>query len=291
MRHRDFTGEFVHVPHTFEYADATARAAATGFVPDDVGKLALQLDDFSFWVLSDDDPATWVAVGGSGGGAAPDMIDPTTITGCVRWYDAAQESGAESDAIATLTDYSSAGVDSTQSTGGSKALLRLNAANGHPAWQFDGIDDFYDMGTNLDLATNHTVLIVAKVIPYTQTYSVLLKYKQRAIYLPVSSFPAWGTYSGGPIGLGALGATPQLLGFWGSSNSDWYAVNGKTLWKGSSVSFDASGSTVIGRDTGGTQPFAGFLMEFIAFNTKIAQADLLALTKHLHYKWGISDYA
>lgn len=291
MRHRDFTGVKNHVPYAFEYADATAREAATGFVITDVGKLAMQWDDFSLWLLSDDDAATWVAVGGSGGGAVPDVIDPTTITGCVRWYDAAQEAGAEGDAIATLTDRSVSVVNSTQATAGNKAILRLNAANGHPAWQFDGTDDFYDMGTNLDLATTHTVLLVAKVMPYTQTYSVLLKYKQRAIYLPVSTFPAWGTYNGGPIGLGALGTTPQLLGFWGSSNSDWYAVNGKTLWKGPSVSFDASGSTVIGRDTGGTQPFAGFLMEFIAFNTKIAQADLLALTKHLHYKWGIPDYA
>lgn len=66
MKHSSQTGVRIHVPHAFEYADATARAAATGFVPEDVGKLSLQLDDFSFWVLSDDDPATWVAVGGAG---------------------------------------------------------------------------------------------------------------------------------------------------------------------------------------------------------------------------------
>ncbi|MCI0554086.1 MAG: hypothetical protein L0287_24315, partial [Anaerolineae bacterium] len=57
----------VHVPYSFTYADETEREAATGFVPADVGKLARQLDDNSLWMLTDDDPATWVAVGGGGG--------------------------------------------------------------------------------------------------------------------------------------------------------------------------------------------------------------------------------
>jgi hypothetical protein len=51
----------IHVPHQWEYADASARQAATGFVASDVGKLALQLDDFTFWALSAVTP-TWVAL-------------------------------------------------------------------------------------------------------------------------------------------------------------------------------------------------------------------------------------
>ncbi len=58
----------VHVPYAFSYADTTARAAATGFVAADVGKLARQLDDNSLWMLTDDSPETWVQVGGGGGG-------------------------------------------------------------------------------------------------------------------------------------------------------------------------------------------------------------------------------
>lgn len=64
-KHADATGINIHVPYAFEYADATERATATGFVPTDVGKLARQLDDNSLWMLTDDDPETWVQVGGA----------------------------------------------------------------------------------------------------------------------------------------------------------------------------------------------------------------------------------
>src|SRR5688500_11272962 len=48
-----------HPPHNWEYADEAAREAATGMVPADVGKFALQLDDLTLWVLVDDSPVTW----------------------------------------------------------------------------------------------------------------------------------------------------------------------------------------------------------------------------------------
>jgi hypothetical protein len=58
----------VHRPYTWEYDDATEREASTGFVAGDVGRLARQLDDNSLWMLTDDDPETWVQVGGGGSG-------------------------------------------------------------------------------------------------------------------------------------------------------------------------------------------------------------------------------
>lgn len=60
--------------YKYTYADATARAAATGFTAAEVGTLALQLDNASLWLLSDDSPVTWVAVGGT-------FVDPTTTKG------------------------------------------------------------------------------------------------------------------------------------------------------------------------------------------------------------------
>lgn len=53
--------------HNWEYADATAREAATGFTSADLKKLALQLDDMSLWVLTATTP-TWTQVSGSAGG-------------------------------------------------------------------------------------------------------------------------------------------------------------------------------------------------------------------------------
>ena len=56
----------VHVPYNWTYDDATEREAATGFIPADVGKLSRQLDDNSLWMLIDDSPETWIAIGSGG---------------------------------------------------------------------------------------------------------------------------------------------------------------------------------------------------------------------------------
>ncbi len=66
--HRDSAAGEIHVAHQWEYANASARAAASGFVAGDENKIALQLDDSSFWVLSDYLGPTWAKVGGIGTG-------------------------------------------------------------------------------------------------------------------------------------------------------------------------------------------------------------------------------
>jgi hypothetical protein len=69
----------VHRPYTWEYANAAARTAATGFVPADVGRLSRQLDTNVLYMLTDDSPVTWTQIGGSGGGSLTNNnISPTT---------------------------------------------------------------------------------------------------------------------------------------------------------------------------------------------------------------------
>lgn len=58
-----------HAPHNWEYADATARLAAGGFISADLYKIALQLDDKSYWMLTATTP-TWIRIIGAPGGAA-----------------------------------------------------------------------------------------------------------------------------------------------------------------------------------------------------------------------------
>jgi hypothetical protein len=64
--HSALTGTNIHVPYAWSYADQAAREGASGFAAGDVGKLALQEDDDSLWILTATTP-TWVAVAGSGG--------------------------------------------------------------------------------------------------------------------------------------------------------------------------------------------------------------------------------
>ncbi len=51
-----------HPIHNFEYANAAARTGATGLVADDDGKIALQTDDNTLWLLSDYSGPTWKQV-------------------------------------------------------------------------------------------------------------------------------------------------------------------------------------------------------------------------------------
>jgi microcystin-dependent protein len=60
IQHQALDYSEVHVPHSYEYANAAARTGASGFVSADIGKLALQTDDTSLWMLTATTP-TWVA--------------------------------------------------------------------------------------------------------------------------------------------------------------------------------------------------------------------------------------
>lgn len=54
----------IHRVVNWEYANAAARLAATGFIAADVGKWARQTDDDTYWELKDESPIAWALVGG-----------------------------------------------------------------------------------------------------------------------------------------------------------------------------------------------------------------------------------
>jgi hypothetical protein len=69
--HAEATVGNVHIIYNWTYADTAAREAATGFVSGDVGKMALQSDNNSLWMLTATTP-TWNQVNSSG------LVNPMT---------------------------------------------------------------------------------------------------------------------------------------------------------------------------------------------------------------------
>jgi len=71
-----------HALHNFEYADATARLAASGFLAENLYQIAKQDDDDSLWMLTGIGPATWLEIQtGVGTGVwsrAGTILSPTT---------------------------------------------------------------------------------------------------------------------------------------------------------------------------------------------------------------------
>jgi len=53
----------IHSIQNWEYADEAARTGASGFVAADIGKVARQLDDETYYILTNTIP-TWLQVGG-----------------------------------------------------------------------------------------------------------------------------------------------------------------------------------------------------------------------------------
>jgi len=73
--HDEITYDGNHVAHAYEYANAAARTGASGFVAADIGKVARQTDNETFWILTAVTP-TWTeatsASGVSGPGSSTD---------------------------------------------------------------------------------------------------------------------------------------------------------------------------------------------------------------------------
>ena len=69
MEHKAIPAGQRHAPHQWAFADATARAALSGAVAEDVDKIALQRDDGSYWRLTNHSPVTWASASGAAGTA------------------------------------------------------------------------------------------------------------------------------------------------------------------------------------------------------------------------------
>jgi len=68
--HRNLTGNDIHTLIAFTYADAAARTGAVGLLPADIGKISRQADDGSLWILDNNSPVTWQAIGSIGAAEA-----------------------------------------------------------------------------------------------------------------------------------------------------------------------------------------------------------------------------
>lgn len=61
--HKNLTGNDLHAINAWSYADASTILGASGFSAEDLGKIAWQQDNNTFWVLINHSPITWQALG------------------------------------------------------------------------------------------------------------------------------------------------------------------------------------------------------------------------------------
>lgn len=175
--HTDLPVSEIHIPYNWSYADATARAAATGFVTADLYKLARQEDDNTLWMLTAVTP-TWQQVGaGAASTSAAGSVQLATTaeagTG-TNGSKAVVPSGlfpAESTvASASTTNIGAATTDKVQITGTTTITAFDSVAAGIKRYgRFAGVLTLTHNGTSLILpgAANITTAADDRFMAYS----------------------------------------------------------------------------------------------------------------------------
>ena len=147
MLHEESTNN--HRLENWVYADSTARGAATGFVAADIGKVAFQSSDHTYWRLTAITP-TWVAIGSASGPTLPTggtihqaLRKNSSTDGDASWADV-KEVPPAGTIHQVLTKQSSADDDadwetpsSGLPTGGTsgQVLTKASSSDGDANWQ------------------------------------------------------------------------------------------------------------------------------------------------------------
>lgn len=124
------TADGIHTTVSYTYADAAARLAATGFVPGDVGKMAMQASDGSLWMLADDAPITWVTVVPPGGTVGLTSSAPVDVTRTAAAVGVATDA-ARADHKHDIAVASPVTIGTANSTGVSSSLALADHVHAH----------------------------------------------------------------------------------------------------------------------------------------------------------------
>lgn len=146
-----------HPLHNWEYADATARLAATGFIPADVTKWAKQLDDGSYWELTDDSPATWAQRTGGGGALTDDSVTNAKLANMaqstIKGRAAGAGTGDPTDLSATQATAILNAMVGDSGAGGTKGLAPAPAAGDAAAGKFLSAGGGYTVPSGIAINT------------------------------------------------------------------------------------------------------------------------------------------
>ncbi len=131
----------IHIIHAFVYADAAARTGAVGITANDIGKVARQLSDNTFWVLTNNSPLTWSDLT-AGGTPAIEIKDEGISIGLKSKINfvgpgltAATDGGDATQANVTLTTAAPISVGTSNTAGVADSVSRSDHQHKGPFLQ------------------------------------------------------------------------------------------------------------------------------------------------------------
>lgn len=125
----------IHLVNNYSYADAAARTGASGFAAGDLGKVAHQTDDDTFWILIATTP-TWTEITGTGSGDVSGPGAAVTDNAIVRWDGTGGTDIQNSTAIVNDDGSAEITIEDAVTAAASAALTVGHNSSGTPAIGF-----------------------------------------------------------------------------------------------------------------------------------------------------------
>ena len=126
--HKNLPASELHTVPSLEYVDAAARNGATGLISTDIGRMARQLDDNSFWMLQGVGPVVWVGATAPGLASSP----PVDVTKAAAAAGVAT-TVSRSDHKHNVTTAAASTIGTSNSEGSATTLARSDHGHDHGA--------------------------------------------------------------------------------------------------------------------------------------------------------------
>ncbi|MFN4234153.1 MAG: G8 domain-containing protein [Bacteroidia bacterium] len=224
------------------------------------------------------------------------------------WYDAFQQNLTNGSSVSTLTDFSGNSNDATQSNSSNRPTFQTNQANGMPAINFDGTNDFLEITSISDLETNNLTWFAISKTSLIHTGVIIRNaYNSGA---GVGSSQMWGSYvhtANSQYNSHVRRSNSNIIGGVVGFNTNFNILT--NIWNGSSQIFNRyfngtliSTSTLanavptghirtrIGADSQSSPAyfFNGKISEIIVYTQVLNETQRIIIENYLGNKYGIS---
>ena len=240
-------------------------------------------------------------------GMAYAIFNPTQITGCQLWFDAADRTTFtfNGSAVSSWRDKSANGYSVGQATGGNQPTYATNLLNGLPGIQLSLSTYLYQLGSNMPnfaSASAITVFIVAKngssypsggwnivnTMYFTGGSGATLRYHFSFGYGATNGVTLYVSNTQ----IGQTTAVPlntnAIIGFTASAAGENIDVNGTiTNYAGVAPISAADSTWFIFGDARGTLVADVNIYEFVGYSTTLTTAQRQQVEGYLAWKWGL----
>lgn len=213
---------------------------------------------------------------------------PTDLSGLDVWLKADAITGlSDSDPVTSWVD--SSGNSNTASALSDSPVYHASAINSLPAVEFGIGTDHLTFGSNI-LSTQVTWFLVAYRVGGA-VFQGLFVTDAHSIYASWTG-SNWGHYPGGSTFVDSLDDISTDYKIIASTSDGYDPVatysEGVLTNTGASDGIASRGTSAIGGDPGGTQPFFGFIAEVVAYNRILSGAEIAQVGGYLSSKYALT---